>query len=372
MARDSLPTAEEEDAAERTGRTRCAGWWLAGSLALLGLLLGMQRLGWHRLTRAAGVVVDALAKAAWLLLGAGWLLLLLVAAGLVLRLSLSSQRGRAVVRWLQVRLTTRPVRWTAAALGALVLLVLVVIVLPPRFTAHRTFSFAHEELKAQNDVRTTLLQALAGGVLLLGGYFTWQQLRATREGQLTDRYTKAVDQLGAAKALPVRLGGLYALERIARDSSIDQRMIAIMLCAYARTAEREEPPSPERGLAERAADVQAALTILARWREDLNVEPKWLDLHGAEFQGARLQDAQLQGAQLFGAELQDAHLDRAKLQGANLWRACLQRAHLEDAQLEGAILIEAQLQGATATLSTRWPKGFDAEKEGVKFVDEKR
>jgi Pentapeptide repeats (8 copies) len=258
--------------------------------------------------------------------------------------------------------------------------------------------------KAINDVRTTLLQGLGGGVLLLGAFFTWQQLRVTREGQVTDLYTKAIDQLDAAKALPVRVGGLHALERIARDSRVDQRMIAIVLCAYARTAMRKEPPTPERGLAERAADVQAALTILARWRRDLNEDPRWLDLHGAEYQGARLHHAQLRGVQLFDAQLQGARLNnadlqdanlwqaqlqgaflvdaqlqraelgKAQLQGANLWRADLQGAHLNDAQLQGAELGKAQLQSATATLATGWPEGWDrtrAEQAGVQFVDDR-
>jgi len=61
-------------------------------------------------------------------------------------------------------------RLAAVAAGVLVLLVLlvVVVVLPPRFTAHRTFDKDHEELKAQNDVRTTLLQGL-GALLVLTG-----------------------------------------------------------------------------------------------------------------------------------------------------------------------------------------------------------
>ncbi|MGH3218423.1 MAG: hypothetical protein ACRDPY_06785 [Streptosporangiaceae bacterium] len=35
---------------------------------------------------------------------------------------------------------------------------------------------------------------------------------------MTDRYTKAIEQLGHDK-LDVRIGGIYALERIARDSA---------------------------------------------------------------------------------------------------------------------------------------------------------
>jgi hypothetical protein len=44
-------------------RTRRAGWQLVAALALLGMLLGSQRLGWHRLTGAAGLVSHALAQA---------------------------------------------------------------------------------------------------------------------------------------------------------------------------------------------------------------------------------------------------------------------------------------------------------------------
>jgi hypothetical protein len=216
-----------------TGRT---GWALAAVLAILGILLGVQQF-----TRVADLADQALGDTMRTALG---LLLLLVATGLVLGLGLSSSRGRAVLDWLQSRLTTRPVRWGAAAVGVLVLLVLVVVVLPPRFTAHRTFDKAADELKAQNDVRTTLLQALAGGVLLLGAYFTYRQLRVTREGQITDRYTKAVDQLGS-EHLDVRVGGIYALERIARDSPEDRATIEEVLTAYLRDhAPWPPPPAP--------------------------------------------------------------------------------------------------------------------------------
>jgi hypothetical protein len=68
-----------------------------------------------------------------------------------------------------------------------------------------------------------------------------KQRKLTERGQVTDRYTKAIDQLDS-KALAVRLGGLYALERIAHDSPDDRPMIAEVLSAYARTAPRPNPP----------------------------------------------------------------------------------------------------------------------------------
>jgi hypothetical protein len=44
-----------------------------------------------------------------------------------------------------------------------------------------------------------------------------EQLRVAQESQITDRFTKAIEQLGSDK-LAIRLGGIYALERIAKDS----------------------------------------------------------------------------------------------------------------------------------------------------------
>lgn len=124
--------------------------------------------------------------------------------------------------------------------------------------AARVQELKGDRLKLQNDARTALLQGLGGLLVLtgaaIGASVTLRQVRATREqiteaatasakqfalseqGQFTDRYTKAIDQLDAKKALAVRLGGLYALERIAHDSPRDRATIAEVLCAYARTA----------------------------------------------------------------------------------------------------------------------------------------
>ena len=93
----------------------------------------------------------------------------------------------------------------------------------------------NDPLKLQNDARTTLLQGLGGAVLLLGAYFTYRQLRISREqllhtieasdqqlrvaqaGQITERFTRAVDQLGGSE--DVQLGGIYALQQIAKELS---------------------------------------------------------------------------------------------------------------------------------------------------------
>lgn len=70
--------------------------------------------------------------------------------------------------------------------------------------------------------------------------FTWLSIQQvdnehalTREGQVTDRYNAAVGNIGE-DALEVRLGGIYALQRIMQDSSRDQPSIVDVLSTYIR------------------------------------------------------------------------------------------------------------------------------------------
>jgi hypothetical protein len=48
--------------------------------------------------------------------------------------------------------------------------------------------------KLENDARTTLVQALGGAALLIGLYFTLKNLQLTQDRQITEHYTRAVEQ----------------------------------------------------------------------------------------------------------------------------------------------------------------------------------
>ncbi|TDB71148.1 hypothetical protein E1264_42580, partial [Actinomadura sp. KC216] len=109
-----------------------------------------------------------------------------------------------------------------------------------------------------------VLAAVAG---LVTTTITWRigqdELRATKEGQVTDRYAKAVEQLGSDKR-EVRTAAVYALERIARDSDRDRPAIINVLAAYTR---EHDPPATINDAAlppEPDIDVAAALTVLSR------------------------------------------------------------------------------------------------------------
>ena len=79
------------------------------------------------------------------------------------------------------------------------------------------------------------------------------------ERRITELYTKAVEQLGNDKA-PVRLGGLYALERLAQDNPAHRQTIVNVICAYLRMPfpPQRQPesrsPRPPKPAAEPAAE----------------------------------------------------------------------------------------------------------------------
>lgn len=208
--------------------------------------------------------------------------------------------------------------------------------------------------------RTALIQALAqvaGAIgLVVTLTLTARQLVATtqsldvsraqldvaREGQVTDRFAKAIAQLGDEK-MEIRLGGIYALERIARDSERDYDSIIDVLTAYLRNRARK--PITGDIPAEPPSDIQAALTVVARRSRAYNDgETRRLNLAGVFIPGANLPHAQFDGAIFV-----DATLDNANLEGAHLHDADLHGGHLESVKLSSADLRGANLAGVVLT-----------------------
>jgi uncharacterized protein YjbI with pentapeptide repeats len=254
----------------------------------------------------------------------------------------------------------------AAAIAAGLLLVLYAV--PSWFVGDVDSNFTYaEQLKAENDIRTTLLQALAGLALLAGLIVTWRtyvlnreftrrNFVLSREGQVTERFTQAIDQLGNDKSLDVRLGGIYALERIARDSERDHWAIVEVLTAFVRERARWTEPTCEVGdLADDEsrvlqADLQAVLTVLGRRNREHETDQA-LDLSGADLRHVDLAKAHFERADLRNAHLEGANLVETYLEGANLTKADLRGANLTKAHLDDARLVEAFLEGADTNLT---------------------
>jgi uncharacterized protein YjbI with pentapeptide repeats len=183
-----------------------------------------------------------------------------------------------------------------------------------------------------------------------------EELRNAQQGQVTDRYTKATEQLGSDKP-EVRLGGIYALERLMTDSARDHRTIVEVLTSFVRM-HAQDPPPVGSDAGNLAADVQAALTVIGRRDESRENNSLRLDLAGVDFHGKNLGHANLARADLTFARLEIADLSRADLTGALLENARLDSAHLphdlagtflRDADLVGVDLRGADLRGAELT-----------------------
>ena len=116
---------------------------------------------------------------------------------------------------------------------------------------------ANDRLSAINSIRNIILQVFGGLIVFFGAYVAWRRLAlsearllAAQDAQVTDRYAKAVEQLGNL-SLDIRLGGTCALERIARNSAVDMGPIIEILGAFVRGRSPWPPRIPGQ-FAERA------------------------------------------------------------------------------------------------------------------------
>ncbi len=209
-----------------------------------------------------------------------------------------------------------------------------------------------------------------------------QQFERSQDRDYADLFTKAVEQLGTTREIrsrndkgeevytykpniEVRLGAIYALERISQDSERDHIAVMETLCAYVRenapvdeceafpvTLLSDHKNDPLRmtmdwgkvqdwwrdifgsalhtwigTLDAPRADVQAAVTVLGRRRAERirhevgeNVsKPRYrLDLRRANLRKADLREGNFRNALLSGAHMEGADLIRARMEGAKL------------------------------------------------------
>jgi Pentapeptide repeats (8 copies) len=216
------------------------------------------------------------------------------------------------------------------------------------------------------------------------------QAAIARETHLTTLFTKAVEFLGATREVKrhetalsvtgstsqlssvpnsvtepnveVRLGAIYALERIAKDSERDHWPIMEVLCAYIRNPQNSGVPAlPEPGkvhitewrksIRPPRIDVQAALTVIGR-RSPERIQYEVANRLRLNFEGANLQDAILSHGDFSRAifkraALDLARIDFAKLETANFWGASMDSATFQHCGLRDACFASSKLSHAS-------------------------
>ena len=201
-----------------------------------------------------------------------------------------------------------------------------------------------------------------------------RQVEAAQQDLLNERYQKGTEMLGSG-VLAVRLGGIYALQRLANEHPPEYHVqIMRLLCAFIRNPTAEGIGNAGRandevgetleahedgGGARPRQDVEAAMEAIATRSKigiGLERESKFqLDLRGAKlgdlnlmnFEHVDLSWANLSGADLSRLNLRP-HTDMSWIHAVsvNLSSACLVDVNLSVTRFWGADLSGALLQGA--------------------------
>lgn len=360
---------------------------LRAGLFIVGGVLGSVAIVW--LARLAWMHWDALLQIAKAAISNIWIVAAAVGAVGGCLAWLRSERMRRS-GYSEQRRSVGRANWAIAGVAAALALVLAIWLLPVAIVdwdAIATGATASERLAAIATARQALLWAAGGLLAILTITLTWRRdatarLSAERERDenYTGRYTTAIAELGDDK-LAVRLGGIYALERIAADSTRDRQTILDVLVAYIV----DSSPLVSGSVGDVASDVSAAVRVVGRitrlsppdrpiylgflrldaselpganlegvtlhqttlCRSEMsgvNLRKAWM--HGTDFGGATLKDSDMAGASLYHAKLMGADLRNVNLAGARLEGADLFNANLEGANLTGANLSDANLLDA--------------------------
>ena len=288
-------------------------------------------------------------------------------------------------------------------LGSLLTLVVPLLFLGALFAAgavlwhsiHLALSGSKEGL---NLGAGALIAALLGAPFVIWGtVLKHQSLRYQKEGHITDRISKAVEQLGAEKTvkvpkedgsgstertlpnIEVRIGAILSLERIAQDSTKhdkgrDHVRVMEILCAYIRenAPAKNAEPGPYDGMPNKEArqakltkspngwlrtlqppreDVQVALTVLSRrTKKQHAVERSFKGAGDAPYR-LDLSKTNLRRANLSYGDFRFALFFQARLEGAYLHDANLSDCNFDDAILTGVKASRATFDGSRLVLT---------------------
>ncbi|MDQ2844558.1 MAG: pentapeptide repeat-containing protein [Acidobacteriota bacterium] len=244
-----------------------------------------------------------------------------------------------------------------AAIAALALIIYV-----PHWQAKRVQHLDEKErFDRENEARKTIIQLIGGLAVLVTLYGTTetlrigqQQLRVAVQSQVTDRFTKAIEQLGSTDTsgrpkLELRIGSIYALARISTDSPEDAGPIREILCAYVRqhaTVPQVNDSDDPDSMPSPSPEIQSILNVLGRLSPVDSSSPR-PDLSNSNLAGLSMAHGRYMNAILISTHLDRADMRNAFLRTTALVDSYLNAAHMENADLSGADLRGAHLHDAT-------------------------
>jgi uncharacterized protein YjbI with pentapeptide repeats len=274
-----------------------------------------------------------------------------------------------------------------------------------------------ERWKAENEFRKTIIQIVGGLIVIAGLFFAWEELSQSREllkqsheeflqsqenmkaGQISSRFSQAITLLSQEGATN-RIGAIYALEQIAKESHNYLQTVLDILTSFVKNSEYFDQPVKEKedkksiavklevelkkideDLAWRSqkkrgeiskifnkikilSEVQVALSVIGRIRKEV-IEMSYQNIVEENESGEKIGDDQriLDGieekiaryrinlsesiliqADFSKADLRGAELSMADLRGVSFYGAILKRANFQGAKLQYAYFGQADLQ----------------------------
>lgn len=226
-----------------------------------------------------------------------------------------------------------------------------------RHRHHGRSAAPNSESRDRTQWVTLIAVSLPGLAALAALLFTWMQvgqaskeLHISEQGQITNRFNAAIGNMGS-QSLDIRLGGIYALQRIMQDSARDHPTVVSVLAAFVQqhagssTTSLKETVDVGAFVHVPKPDVRAAIATLAERRTDRD-SGTVVDLSKTDLRGLRLTyraSIQFPGVDLSETDLRWADLDGAYLRKANFLYANLENAYLRKVNLVGAHLAGANL-----------------------------
>jgi uncharacterized protein YjbI with pentapeptide repeats len=211
--------------------------------------------------------------------------------------------------------------------------------------------FEKDKAIIKSGIYSSFVQILGGVVLSITAYVGWKNFKIAEDKQVTERFSKAIEHLGSDK-LNIRLGGIYALEQIAKDSPEKYHwtittILANFICDMCPNSSliSSEPISSRT-----QSDAKSALIVLGRRSINQDTKEEFINLRNiklvnVEIQGANFSNADFSDSDLSGADLRDTTLNGVKFRKTNLSNVNFKDTNLSDADLRNANLRNAKLNG---------------------------
>jgi hypothetical protein len=199
--------------------------------------------------------------------------------------------------------------------------------------------------------RSTLAQSIGGLLVLVGLYFTARNVFAAEQTRLTKTFSDAIAQLGFADkdgvpVIPIRLGGIYALERLSRDSPKDAYVISKILVQYIQIESNKWKQTLQTSVESPSLpDIEASLIVLGIIA---GLTPSWRVTDALRFFDTFLPNLSLSGRSLAGFQFHRAELSGSKLDIADCAGAKFQECWLTGCTFAYSNLFGCEFNGVEA------------------------